>query len=162
MDDPITTLLAQQSRARLIKLRTDAHKQILDLQQQITWLDRAIEQKGGAPSAPVGPERRAGRKRSEQRQAIREILNSRGVGRPWQPSEVQVALTQRGLNPTTEAVRVTLRRMEAAGETKKDSDGWRLVSAEATPMNGAAPADDASSGAAQEPESAPAAENRLM
>ncbi len=139
MVDPIPALLAQQSRSFLRKLREDGEKQVRDLQQQLAWIDRALaEKENDAPRRPITVTPAAnggktGRHLSMQRRLIKQILVSREPGRVWAPAELKVALNEYGLEPSNEAVRVTLRRMGEAGEVERGANGsgWKLPSARA-------------------------------
>ena len=142
MMDPFTTLLAKESRSKLTKLRGEAQQQIYELQAQISAIDRVIADRTGdeGPVRTVNDAVRAskpGRRRGEQREAIMAILGSRPQLDIWDNGEIKDALNERGIDPTAEALRVQLRRMEESREIERAGGGWRLMST-ATP-NGSAP-----------------------
>jgi len=130
--DPIVSVLSKLALSRLNEMRLEASEQITDLQQQLTWIERAVKEKGGSsrePATPPVPQPRIGRRRSSKREAILNVLASRQPGRAWAPSEIRVALDERGIGSSTESVRVALRRMLDAGEVERggpDGLGWKL------------------------------------
>lgn len=163
MPDPIVSVLSELALSRLHEMRADASNQITDLQHQLTWIDRAIAEKGaGNPSGAYVPSpNRAGRRKSSKREAILAVLGSRGPGHVWAPSEVREALIERGIDPsTTAAIRVALRRMHEAGEVQRggtNDSGWKLPSDETATNE--APTDDTRPANGYAPEGALALES---
>jgi hypothetical protein len=157
MADPIVSVLSKLALSRLMEMRNEAAEQITDLQQQLSWIDRAVvEKSGGKPAgAFVAPPSRPGRRKSSKREAILAVLGSREPGRAWVPGEVRDALNEQGIESNTAAVRVALRRMLEAGEVERggpNDSGWKLPSDDEAA--GEAPADDQRSANGYRPESA--------
>jgi hypothetical protein len=122
--DPVITLLAKQSAASLKTMQDEVRQQIESLRFQYELLSRAIKAKrtddvaAGGTSVPRGA----------RRAIFREILGTR-PDHPWLPSEVRTALAMRGIESTSAAIRVMLRRMVEDGEVERGEDGtgWKIV-----------------------------------
>jgi hypothetical protein len=67
--------------------------------------------------------------RSAKRAIFREILSTR-PDHPWMPSEVRTALAMQGIESSSSAIRVMLRRMAEDEEVERGADGsgWKLAS----------------------------------
>jgi hypothetical protein len=125
--DPVIALLAKQSAASLKTMQDEVRQQIESLRFQYELLGRAIEAKQTTAADGVAT---GGKSvpRGARRGIFREVLGTR-PDHPWLPSEVRTALAMQGIESTSAAIRVMLRRMVEDGEVERGEDGggWKLV-----------------------------------
>lgn len=147
MADPVVQLLVKQSKSRLNEMRSEAVRQIEDLQQQVAWIDRALAEKGASPQSGTSEPRttaersahyrangyfNAGRRRrTSQKRAAVEAIMATDPSKGWTYADILEALEVSGMESTIESVRVLMRRMLSDGDIVRGgpNDGFILPSA---------------------------------
>lgn len=174
MVDPVVELLMKQSASKLSDMLKDVERQILDLQQQQRWIQRAYSEKRGgqqtpasrsgsvaratpadpSPGVDANPWLKTAPAVTDSSQPRRRSGRRRRSVKRERVKEILALSPQAWSNKaiaegledgsSIESVRVLLRRMSDDGEVVKDGDGWRLPSNGSAP-NGAAPAGEQTS-----------------
>lgn len=126
--DPVVALLAKQSVTRLREMESEIRHQIDSLRFQHDLVHRALQGKA-QPSVvePVRPSRSEAQPQRGKRANFREVLNTRPE-HEWLPAEVRAELIERGVEVSSAAVRVMLRRMGENHEVVRTERGWKLSS----------------------------------
>lgn len=122
--DPVLELLAKQSATSLRAMQDEIRLQIESLRVQYELLTRAVAAKQPSATGAQVP-------RGAKRAIFREILSTR-PDHPWMPSEVRTALAMQGIESSSSAIRVMLRRMAEDEEVERGAQGvgWKLTSSE--------------------------------
>ncbi len=137
--DPFIELLVKQSAQRLREMRVQIDADMAKLQFQRDYVDQALAEKQASPAHavpgdggpdPSKPARRVrGVRRSNKRDAIRAVMQSRPEAL-WMPADVRDHLANQGVETTRDAVRVALKRMLELGDVERvdGSNGFKLAS----------------------------------